>query len=328
MNIRINKHLALARFSCIIKNIEMDISEFISNQSKNCKLFSKIPERMKTEPCFLGIDEAGRGPVLGPMVYATCFCPISCKETLAKLGCDDSKALKEEKRDELFAKLDACTEEYIGWIINILSPSYISTSMLGRTKYNLNAISHDTAIDLINSVIKLGVDLKEVYVDTVGSPATYQAKLKQRFPTIDITVESKADATYPVVSAASICAKVCRDRAIKMWRFEEKLKMGGDYGSGYPSDPTTKSWLRNYVDPVFGFPDFVRFSWSTASNVLETEAVPVVWPDDDDMVEGDAKSNTPAITSFFGANSPNDTKKASVRHAFFTDNNLDCITQF
>lgn len=301
----------------------MDISKFTADQTKNCKLVSKIPDHLKKEPCFLGIDEAGRGPVLGPMVYATCFCSLSHKEKLAGLGCDDSKALKEEQRDELFLKLDACTDDFVGWIVNILSPSYISTSMLSRTKYNLNSISHDTAIDLIRSVQNLGIELKEVYVDTVGSPASYQAKLKERFPSIDITVESKADATYPIVSAASICAKVCRDRAVKTWRFPENVKASENYGSGYPSDPSTKAWLRQNIDPVFGFPDFVRFSWSTARNILDDEAVAVEWPDEEEE-EGDKKSNTPAITSFFNSKD----SKMRTRHSFFIENHLTTIDSF
>lgn len=57
-----------------------------------------------------------------------------------------------------------------------------------------------------------GTFLLQIYVDTVGDPAKYQAKLKELFPDIDVTVAKKADSTYPIVSAASICAKVCRRR--------------------------------------------------------------------------------------------------------------------
>lgn len=105
-----------------------------------------------------------------------------------------------------------------------------------RTKYNLNALSHDTAAGLIRRVIADGVRLTEViqlylswslpsstsshsppfppllllqvYVDTVGDPGKYQAKLSEMFPQLSITVAKKADSLYPIVSAASICAKV------------------------------------------------------------------------------------------------------------------------
>uniref|UniRef100_H2ZLU9 Ribonuclease n=1 Tax=Ciona savignyi TaxID=51511 RepID=H2ZLU9_CIOSA len=290
----------------------MDIDPFLNKSDENYKFWSELSELLKSEPCCLGIDEAGRGPVLGPMVYAACFTPISCKEKLAKLGCDDSKVLKEEQRDGLFDTLNNANE-YIGWIVNILSPNYISTSMLGRTKYNLNAMSHDTAIDLIRSAIKMGVDVQQVFIDTVGIAQTYSDKLKKIFPSMEITVEKKADAKYPVVSAASICAKVCRDKAVKQWKFRENPDIDTKYGSGYPSDPVTKAWLRKNVDRIFGFPNFVRFSWSTASKLLETEAAPVHWPDDDDEV-----SNEP-ITTYF-------TKKGKPRHSFFTDNKLNLVT--
>nr|CAB3265615.1 ribonuclease H2 subunit A-like [Phallusia mammillata] len=293
----------------------MDISTFLSKSDENYKMHSEIPDLLKDGPCCLGIDEAGRGPVLGPMVYSACFCPISKKQDLSDMGCDDSKVLTEEKREELFNTLHEASSKFIGWMTNILSPNYISNSMLSRTKYNLNSLSHDTAIDLIRSTIKLGVDVKEVFIDTVGPPETYQAKLKKLFPDINICVEKKADAKYPVVSAASICAKVCRDRVIKEWVFFENNEMDRNYGSGYPSDPTTKSWLRKNVDPVFGFPNFVRFSWSTASKILEDEALSVHWPDDDES-EGDTSSNTPAITSFFA------TGAGDKRHRFFVENNL------
>nr|XP_026694301.1 ribonuclease H2 subunit A-like isoform X2 [Ciona intestinalis] len=256
----------------------MEIEHFLNNCDENFKLKSDIPKLLTSEPCCLGIDEAGRGPVLdfmnelysGPMVYASCFTPISCKDKLAGLGCDDSKVLKEEQRESLFETLNKASE-YIGWMIHILSPAYISTSMLGRSKYNLNSISHDTAIDLIRSALKLGVEVTEVYVDTVGPPQTYAEKLKKIFPSIKFTVEKKADSKYPVVSAASICAKVCRDKAVKEWRFRENPDTDTKYGSGYPADPVTKVWLRNNVDRIFGFPSFVRFSWSTI-NKNETDS--------------------------------------------------------
>merc|ERR1712008_123452 len=120
----------------LLKNYNMDLAPYTENNGQNYTLFSDIPEICKTEPCVLGIDEAGRGPVLGPMVYGISFCPISKNSALKELGVDDSKVLTEAKREELFGKLEK-NSDYIGWAITVLSPRYISTSMFKRSKYNL-----------------------------------------------------------------------------------------------------------------------------------------------------------------------------------------------
>lgn len=93
-------------------------------------------------------------------------------------------------------------EHKLGFVVNVLSPNLISNSMLKRSKYNLNELSHDTAIGLIRRVKDAGVLIKEVYVDTVGPPEKYELKLKKLFPGIKIKVAKKADSLYPVVSAA------------------------------------------------------------------------------------------------------------------------------
>nr|KAF6275733.1 ribonuclease H2 subunit A [Pipistrellus kuhlii] len=163
-------------------------------------------------------------------------------------------------------------------LLSQVPPSRSGGLESGRVKYNLNSLSHDTAAGLVQYALDQGVNVAQVFVDTVGMPETYQERLQKRFPGIEVTVKAKADALYPVVSAASICAKVARDQAVKNWQFVEKLQdLDTDYGSGYPNDPKTKAWLRKNVEPVFGFPQFVRFSWRTAQSILEKEAEGVLW---------------------------------------------------
>ncbi|ELT99170.1 hypothetical protein CAPTEDRAFT_183401 [Capitella teleta] len=305
-------------------DFKFDLQEFGEDNRSGVVIASAICDRLKTEPCCLGIDEAGRGPVLGPMVYGTCFCPIADKERLKEMGFADSKTLTEEKRENLFQKIQAAEADLIGWAVHILSPNQISNSMLRRSKYNLNELSHDTAIGLIQKALDSGVNVDEVFVDTVGMPEKYQAKLERIFPELKITVAKKADATYPIVSAASICAKVSRDHAVKSWNFIEGRDYAGkSYGSGYPGDSETKNFLSESMDPVFGFPQFVRFSWSTASNILDAKAVTVEWEDDDEMPD-DVKS-TPAISSYFSGNKTN-AANAQKKHQFFTDRSLHQVS--
>ncbi|EDO37978.1 predicted protein [Nematostella vectensis] len=185
----------------------MDFEEFKKDNSKNCIIKSKIPEIARNEPCCVGIDEAGRGPVLGPMVYGICYCPLSKAEELKTTGFADSKTLTEEEREALFKELSENCHGYMGWVIDILTPNFLSNCMLQRTKCSLNEVSHNSAIGLIRLLLDSGVKVQEVYVDTVGPAEKYQDKLQKIFPEQKIVVTPKADAKFPVVSAASVCAK-------------------------------------------------------------------------------------------------------------------------
>lgn len=228
-----------------------------------------------SKPCIMGIDEAGRGPVLGPMVYGCLYCARSYQKTLSSLNFADSKTLKEEKREELFENLKA--DKSIGWAVDIIDPKELSAKMLKKDKINLNTISHDSAIGLINRVLQMGVLLTEVYLDTVGDPEKYRIKLSERFPAIKFVVAKKADSLYPVVSGASIVAKVTRDRALREWVLDETAdNVHRNFGSGYPGDPETKAWLEHHKHMVFGFPSLVRFSWGTCTPYFK-HIVEVLW---------------------------------------------------
>lgn len=240
-----------------------------------------------SEPCIMGIDEAGRGPVLGPMVYGCLYCARSYEKTLSTLNFADSKTLKEEKREELFENLKA--DESIGWAVDIIDPRELSAKMLKKNKINLNEISHDSAIGLITKVLNMGVLLTEVYVDTVGDTEKYRSKLSERFPAVHFVVAKKADSLYPVVSGASIAAKVTRDRALREWVLDETAEeLHKNFGSGYPGDPDTKAWLQHHKHLVFGFPTLVRFSWGTCTPYFK-DIAEVVWESVDE--DGSSSSN-------------------------------------
>ncbi|KAL6526711.1 hypothetical protein OROGR_015801 [Orobanche gracilis] len=246
------------------------------------------PPKWASSPCIMGIDEAGRGPVLGPMVYGCLYCPSSYQKTLSTLDFADSKTLKEEKREELFENLKA--DESIGWAVDVIDPRELSAKMLKKSKINLNEISHDSAIGLINKALSIGVLLTEVYLDTVGDAEKYRLKLSERFPNIKFVVAKKADSLYPVVSGASIVAKVTRDRALRGWVLTETAEnLHRNFGSGYPGDPQTKAWLEDHKHPVFGFPTLVRFSWGTCTSYSK-DFVEILWESDAADEDGNGKS--------------------------------------
>ncbi|RPA84847.1 hypothetical protein BJ508DRAFT_236094 [Ascobolus immersus RN42] len=258
--------------------------------------------------CILGVDEAGRGPVLGPMVYAVAYAPLDvCDKTLKSYSFDDSKKLTAAFRAELMTNIcDGGHElgKMLGWSVRVMSPQGISSGMLrhrGMGAYNLNAQAHDTTIQLIKDVIASGVVVKEIYIDTVGPPATYQSKLQRLFPSATVTVSKKADSLYPIVSAASVVAKTTRDACLEVSLPPPTASPTtaapaiAAVGSGYPSDPNTVAWLKRNKDPVFGWPGSIaRFSWSTTKDLLEKKGgVPVEWAEEDEEGNGN-------IVGYFG----------------------------
>ncbi|KAK4470811.1 hypothetical protein MN116_006329 [Schistosoma mekongi] len=314
---------------------ETSLSEAASNCKKNYNFnfLDFLTVSAKSSQCMLGIDEAGRGPVLGPMVYACALSPINRLNELTTIGLADSKTLNEIQRERLLQDmLDKC--DWISAVVHVISPVYITEKMLDRSKTSLNVISHDSAIQLIQTVLDSGINLVEAYVDTVGKAEHYEAKLQNLFPQLKIRVESKADDTYPIVSAASIFAKVTRDRILQMWPKEERGNVpdGSSLGSGYPGDPVTKSYLRACIDPVFGFPSLVRSSWSTASTLLEQHGVSVKWEDDETHEEAiEAKKlakkreyskGTCKLSNFFNTQSKVSTSNALQRQPFFVRTGL------
>ena len=174
-------------------------------------ILSDVPNSSRGCPVVLGIDEAGRGSVVGPMIYGMCYwnananlenCEGTCRFNIPK-DFNDSKQLNEAQRNILFDKILDSND--IGFGIRIFPASEISRNMLRPLPYNLNQMSHNAAISIIRSLQQANqVQIQTCYIDTVGNASSYQRRLEQEFPDVEFVVESKADDTYPPCSAASI----------------------------------------------------------------------------------------------------------------------------
>ncbi|KAK6200279.1 ribonuclease HII-domain-containing protein [Scheffersomyces amazonensis] len=301
-------------------------------QFKSSTYHSEIPIEIlenKELPVVLGVDEAGRGPVLGPMVYGIAYSLENfSKDLQKKYGFADSKTLKEERRQELFDTIEQKNSElnkHVGWATTTLTARDISSGMLkcNGKAYNLNEQAHDTTIDLIKSIVSRGVNVKKVYVDTVGPPSTYQAKLSKIFEGIEITVAKKADSIYPIVSTASIVAKVTRDQNLKWFNNNVTILQGHNLGSGYPSDPNTSKWLNNNVDKVFGWCyGFIRFSWQTAKDSLvKNGAVNVIY--EDQVTKKDSGGYSDVGGFFNGSNNSTNDKSSYIDKSYYNSDQVD-----
>ena len=278
----------------------------------------------------LGIDEAGRGPVMGPMVYACAYWKEEYDNDIRKkFKFNDSKALKPEEREKMFEQIKT-HPNIIRYELIVLTSDYISKEMLKRQKVSLNEISQNSAKTLIKMARDKKVNIRKIYVDTVGPAIPYQNLLKASLDdqSIVVKVEPKADATFECVSAASIVAKVTRDSHIEIIEKEDK-----DCGSGYPSDPKTKEWLKNNYDNVFGFGREVRFSWKTVDTMFKENNNKCEWEDYDSEEEnkkykknkgkddeGDKKN---LKLENMGLKDEKDIKKKNVIRNFYEKNNID-----
>jgi ribonuclease HII len=201
-----------------------------------------------------GIDEAGRGCVIGPLVVAGVAFASENIQSLIDLGVKDSKLLTAKKREALHPEILKLTQKH--HIIKV-QPSQIDVVVQStRRLHKLNRLEAETMAKIIE---ELKPD--EAYVDAADVlEKRFGNHIKERL-TIDSTIISKhkADRIFPVVSAASIIAKVERDREIASLKL-----IYGDFGSGYLTNVKTMTFLKQLLSENGDYPSCVRQSWKPA----------------------------------------------------------------
>ncbi len=205
-----------------------------------------------------GVDEAGRGPVLGPLVV--CGVAVESDARLVEMGVRDSKKLTPRRREELAVeialvgklKVIEVSADEIDVARKLVTMNELEAEMFGEVVSSLSpAVAYMDAADA-NA---------ENFRRMVQSHTRCSAKLNARH---------KADEDYPVVAAASIIAKVTRDRRMR----EIGEEAGVEVGSGYPSDPVTKKFLRDWVEARGSLPPFARKSWETSQKIMRMKCLP------------------------------------------------------
>lgn len=198
-----------------------------------------------------GIDEAGRGPVMGPLVAAAVR--VDDDAELQGMDLRDSKRVPADDRPALARRI----QERFEVTVRTVAAATIDAR---REQGSLNEVERDLFVELIDAAAA-----DRVYVDAADVDADRFARtLQARAGPVEVVAEHGADDRYPVVSAASIVAKVERDR--RMDAISEEL--GFDAGSGYPSDPVTVSFLEQWVDAHGELPPYTRSSWRSARRIL------------------------------------------------------------
>jgi len=201
----------------------------------------------------LGVDEAGRGCVIGPLVICGVLASEETIERFREMKVRDSKQLSRKKREQLGPEIVSVAEDFM--LIKI-SPVEIDEWL--RVP-GLNSLEARKTAEIISRLKPL-----VAYIDAPGKGACGYARLINSaiHGGTQIIAENFADRNYPVVSAASILAKVHRDKVIRELHVEY-----GDFGSGYPSDRKTREFLTQYYHREGRFPDIVRTGWATVTRI-------------------------------------------------------------
>ena len=206
----------------------------------------------------VGLDEAGRGPVLGSMFLGGAAISADRLEELEELGLKDSKKLTDARREELGPIVEDAVDTVVIKEVTAGEIDELSQIM------SLNQIEINAFAEII---AQLGadtayIDLPEPDADRFGNKLR---AAQDGLEGVDVVAEHGADDTYPIVSAASILAKNAREAHVT--NLEDRF--GTPVGSGYPHDTPTITFLEEYVDEHGTLPDAARTSWSTAARIMQ-----------------------------------------------------------
>jgi len=209
---------------------------------------------------FIGVDDAGRGPLIGAMLMAGVLVNETGQKALKKIGCKDSKMLTRKERENLFEQIKNISE---GYHIVATSPTEIDNRT--NVGLNLNRIEAIKTAEIINEILKKMPQKGEIeIVVDCPSPNTVEWRnyllkhINESEKKVLIKCEHKADVNHVECSAASILAKVTRDNEID----KIKKEIGIDIGSGYPSDPVTVEFLEKH-SKEFKNHGIFRKTWGT-----------------------------------------------------------------
>ena len=208
----------------------------------------------------IGIDEAGRGPVLGPLVVGICAVPDDAEPLLVSMGVKDSKDLSSKQRQHIETWfLEQCeTKGWFGATV-VIQPERIDRALQQQGLNWLEVEGFQEALKQVPHQRDLTIVADACDVNAERFTQRITAGLDGwPYPQSTMISEHKADQRHPVVGMASILAKEERDRRIEAM----STRVGFNVGSGYPSDPATKKALPALVEQ-YGIDPEVRWGWAT-----------------------------------------------------------------
>jgi ribonuclease HII len=206
-----------------------------------------------------GVDDAGRGPVIGPLTIAGVLINEEDVPKLVQIGVKDSKLLSPRQRNALVAQVKNLVTQYD---VVKLWPYEIDRTVENAGR--LRKLNRLEALAMARVINALKPEVAYVDASDVSEDRFKEYIVEHLTEKVKIVSKHKADRDFPIVGAASIIAKVERDGEIERLR-----ETYGDFGSGYPTDPKTIKFLEECIEKSGEYPDFVRRSWKPAKKVKE-----------------------------------------------------------
>ena len=209
-----------------------------------------------------GVDEAGRGPVIGPLVIAI----VTVKETntIEHLSIKDSKLCTPQQREHFKTQIQKVADQTK---VLTISAADIDTMRKSMTLNQLEVYAFSKLISQTKPTICY-VDSADVnaqrFADDIQKQLNYQPKIISRH---------KADTIYPIVSAASIIAKTTRDEMVSSIEKELRKNLDIPLGSGYPADPITQKFLKTWLQENHSLPPYTRLSWKTSQYLIKQSKI-------------------------------------------------------
>lgn len=207
-----------------------------------------------------GVDDAGRGPIIGPLVIGGVLLEGDRQRELVAMGVKDSKLLTANVRTELAGKVRGLAKKVS--VVEVQPKEIDEVVLHGGKLRKLNFLEAKLMAQVITELgpEEAFVDASDVNEERYGE--TIREFLPEQLKEIKLVSEHHADRTYAVVSAASIIAKVRRDEAVEALR-----RRYGDFGSGYVTDSRTLDFLREWRRTHDQYPPIVRLSWKTIKEI-------------------------------------------------------------
>jgi ribonuclease HII len=205
-----------------------------------------------------GADEAGRGAVIGPMVLAGVSVDSKDSKKLKAIGIKDSKELTPKKREELFKQIESIAKDIV-----VVKVSACKISSFKAKGINLDKVEAMKIAEIISMI-----DVDKIYIDSIEQNSEKFEKMIREFlpedkKNVKLVVKNYLDESVPVVSAASIIAKVERDREIE----EIKKQVNFDFGVGYSHDERTRAFIEKILQTEEQPPSYLRIHWETVQDI-------------------------------------------------------------